>query len=101
MIRAALEVLNTCPNVPSLMLLSGIPNVGVLNALKNSARNSTRLDSVIGKTLKNDRSKLRGQSARKALRPVLPNVYAAGAPKAAGFSHWFGVLFGSKTVACT
>src|SRR6516164_3290462 len=85
--RAEFEVENSCPKVESPTLSSGTETVGVLKALKNSERNSSLLDSVIGKTRKKERSKLRGQSDRKAFRPVLPNVYGAGFTKAAGLSR--------------
>ena len=38
----------TCPNEPLPNVIFGAPNCGRLNALKNSARNSARTDSLMG-----------------------------------------------------
>src|SRR5262245_1042239 len=64
------------------MLAFGLLNCGVLNALKASARNSTRRASVIGKLLKSERSTCRVPGTCKMLRPELPQMYWPGARSA-------------------
>ena len=62
----------TAPPDPELTLVEGAENVGVLVRLKDSARNSIDLDSVILKDLDNEKSRSRRPLAKRISRPPVP-----------------------------
>ena len=70
------------PKSPLVMLLLGVPYTALLNALNISARNSSRLRSVIGNWRKIDKSRFAQPSRLKTCRPKFPYVKVAGTPKA-------------------
>src|SRR2546425_11508447 len=56
----------------ALRLLTGLAKFTWLKRLKNSARNSTFFDSLIGKRLITEKSTFVCRGPRKTLRPTLP-----------------------------
>src|SRR5436190_1040398 len=93
--RSRLLVAVTTPNSGTVGSIPGLAKTGLLNALKNSARNISRMASRIGigKERKTDRSKLWVPSVRRILRSEFPNVNCAGTANAALLNHWLDVGF--------
>src|SRR3954468_4893824 len=78
------------PTVPDIVPATAVPmfvlgksNCGWLNTLKNSERNWSLTLSVIGNSLKTEKSMLVRPGARSTPRPEFPNVYSAGVPQGA------------------
>src|SRR5580658_2010539 len=78
----------------SKMFWSGKPQVGVLNRLNVSKRNSKRYRSVMGNCLNSEKSRFLKLSPRSALRPRSPYDPSAvgGIEKAFGLSQAAGPL---------
>jgi hypothetical protein len=79
------------PKVAADISALGGPYWGRLNALNMSARKRTLIRSERTTSLARVRSSAEMSRARKALRPRLPNVPAAGVANAAGLTHACGV----------
>ena len=73
MFRSLRAVPVTAPKFELLNTLDGVPNVGVLNALNSSRRNSTYVVSENRNYLNRDRSKFETPSVRTLCRPEFPN----------------------------
>src|SRR6185437_15830299 len=80
----------TCPKVLDVLLESTFLNCVWFQTLKASARNWNILprDSLNTKFLKNERFQLSRPGPRRASKPRLPQVPAAGAVNALVVNHW-------------
>src|SRR5215831_3266595 len=92
MVRAAFRVELTWPPDDTSTAVLGAAKVGVLNRLKNSARNSRRFASLKRNCFIAVKSNWARPSPRRMLRPEVPYVYCAGTAKEA-------VAFGSQGLA--
>ena len=67
-------------------LAEGFVNWGVLNRLKNSARNSTSCLSLMRNFRNTEKSKLKAAGPRSMSRPDVPALPVTGGANAAGFT---------------
>ena len=76
-------MLTICPKLGDAKTLTGLAKLTMLNALKNSPRNSILTRSVTGKYLMTEMSTFRWFGPRRIFRPLSPKPPAAVAGAAA------------------
>src|ERR1700736_404024 len=86
MLRSPCE-LSTRPRL-KLSTVLGEFKMGVLVTLKNSARNSNRLDALKGKPFWTLKPPVRRPGPRTVPTPQVPNVPGTAGPYEAGSNHW-------------